>query len=114
MELRSKLMDKAHEASKAVYLFTLNLPQKYQFSLGEQLRRSILSVPLNITEGNARLTDKEKRQFLNIAFGSLKEAKYTLFFCKDIGLIECNEYNTLYMRLDELSRILYSIIHPKS
>lgn len=54
-------MKKTHEIAKSIYLLTLIFPQRYQFSLGEQLRRSILSVPLNITEGNARLSDKEKK-----------------------------------------------------
>lgn len=104
-------MEKAHQAAKNTYLFTLGLPQKHQFSIGEQLRRSILSVPLNITEGNARLSNKEKRQFLSIAYGSLKEAKYTLFLCHDIHLIDNKEYNLLFALMDEVSRILYGIIH---
>lgn len=110
---RDSLQDKAHLIAKEVYLFSFKLAQKHQFSVGEQLRRAILSVPLNITEGNARLSDKEKRQFLNIAFGSLKEAKYILFFCKDISLLDEKKYTDYYSKLDELSRILYSILHKK-
>ena len=35
------------------------LPQKYQFSFGEQLRRAGLSVPNGIAEGNGRKSIKE-------------------------------------------------------
>jgi four helix bundle protein len=37
------------------------LPQKYQFSLGEQLRRASLSVPTNVAEGSGRDGAKEKK-----------------------------------------------------
>ena len=49
------------------------LPQKYQFSLGEQLRRAALSVPTNIAEGTGRKPGKESAYFYRIFKGSVYE-----------------------------------------
>lgn len=48
-----------------------NLPQTYQFSLGEQLRRAALSIPTNIAEGGGRESVKERARFYGIAKGSV-------------------------------------------
>ena len=92
MKRKSILMEKVHNITKKIFLLTLNFPQIYQFSLGEQLRRAVLSISLNITEGNARNSNKEKKQFFNIAFSSLKEVKYLLYLITDINLISKKEY----------------------
>lgn len=47
------------------------LPQKYQFSLGEQLRRAALSIPTNIAEGSGRDSSKSRAYFYRIAKGSV-------------------------------------------
>ncbi len=65
------LFEKSDKLVKDIFYLTLNFPQKYQFSAGEQLGRPSLSIVLNITEAGARKSLKEKRQLLNIAFGSL-------------------------------------------
>ncbi|MEI8346777.1 MAG: four helix bundle protein [Pseudomonadota bacterium] len=51
--------------------------------LKDQLLRASSSVALNLSEGNARRTEKEKRQFFHIAFGSLRETQTIL----DIGQV---------------------------
>ena len=111
MERKSELMERAHLTAKEIYKISLNFPQKYQFSIGEQLRRAVLSIPLNITEGNARISSKEKRQFLNIAFGSVKEVKYLIFFCKEVDLLNENDYRRLFAIIDNLAKLLYGVLH---
>ena len=49
------------------------LPQKYQFSLGEQLRRAALSIPTNIAEGSGVDSPKSRANFYRIAKGSVYE-----------------------------------------
>lgn len=46
------------------------LPQKQQYSLGEQLRRASLSISTNLAEGTGRETDAERRRFYIMARGS--------------------------------------------
>ena len=43
------------------------LPQKYQFSIGEQLRRAALSVTNNIAEGSGRRSKKDASLFYRVS-----------------------------------------------
>ncbi len=111
MEKKYLLFDKADSFVKKIYRFTLKFPQKYQFSIGEQLRRASLSIILNIVEAGARKSIKENRHLLSIAFGSLKETKYLLYFSNELSLITGNELHDVLLQVNELARILYGILY---
>ena len=64
------LFIRLHRLTLAVF------PAHERFELGSQLRRAALSVPSNIVEGTARTHPQERRQFLRIAWSSLREAGY--------------------------------------
>lgn len=96
---------------KQIYKQTLNFSYKHQSSIGDQLRRSSLSIVLNIIEGGARRSVKERKHLNNIAFGSLKETKYLIHFCKEMVLIDGEFYSLIMGRIDELARILYSLVY---
>lgn len=55
------------------------LPQKYQYSLGDQLRRAGLSVPNNVAEGNGRRSLKEASNFYNISMSRRKLVDWKIF-----------------------------------
>lgn len=105
------LSQRAKPISKAIYLLTLTLPQIHQFSIGEQLRRSSLSISLNITEAGARKNIGEKKQLLNVAFGSLKETVFLLEFLHEVT--PNKEIEPLLAQLDNLARVLYVIIYRR-
>ena len=54
----------ADESVKKIYRKTLDFPYKFQSSIGDQLRRVSLSIILNIVEGGARTSFKERKHFL--------------------------------------------------
>lgn len=107
---RENLIQKADELAHLVYPLTYKFPQEEKFALGDQIRRAVVSVPTNLIEGIARGGEKEKRQFANIAYGSLKETKYLCYFsCKE-GLIKESDYQIILPKFEELSKLLFSFL----
>ena len=117
MEKKNLLFQLADKISKEGFKISLLLENKLQYSIGDQLRRSCLSIVLNIVEGGARTSSKEKRQFLNIAFGSLKETKYLLYFIRELFLIKDKEVleliDTLLIDINHLAKLIYGLLHKK-
>ena len=72
-----KLMD---EYAHLVYRLSRSFPKDETYGVVSQLRRSSLSVVLNFIEGFARVKSQVKKNFWEIAYGSLKESKYLLHF----------------------------------
>jgi four helix bundle protein len=54
----------------AIYQMTQSFPREETYGLTSQIRRSAVSIPSNIAEGQGRLNTGEFRQFLGIARGS--------------------------------------------
>ena len=87
--------------ARKVFLFADNFPQKYQFSLGDQLRRSSLSISSNIAEGSGSDSIKEELRYLSIALKSAYESLSKLYFCGELQLEEksgLKEKNTILIK----------------
>ncbi|MCR9204010.1 MAG: four helix bundle protein [Halobacteriovoraceae bacterium] len=67
----------------------------------DQFERASLSIVLNLAEGSGRATEKDRRKFFVIAFGSLRETQ-----C----LIEMMDQPLLCKMADNLARYQYNII----
>ncbi|MDD3647780.1 MAG: four helix bundle protein [Candidatus Dojkabacteria bacterium] len=63
----------AVELNNKVFELTKEFPKTEEYSLTSQIRRSALSVSLNIAEGKGRYHKKEFVQFLYLSRGSLYE-----------------------------------------
>src|SRR3989344_248670 len=76
--------DLAHQFVLDIYKTTEKFPESEQRNLTSQLRRAVVSIPLNIAEGSSRRSKKEFLQFLNYSFGSGKEIEVLLLLSKQL------------------------------
>jgi four helix bundle protein len=75
---------KGMDLVKTVYSITKELPKDELFVLGNQMRRSAVSIPSNIAEGFKRGSTKDYLHFLTIAFGSSAELETQLLLVKEL------------------------------
>jgi len=90
----------------ALFQIADDLPQKYQFSLGEQLRRAALSIPTNIAEGTGRDSIKSRYYFYRIAKGSVYETISLLVMIGKRGFLDREAYRIHYQEANEIAAIL--------
>ena len=76
---------KAHAFVLGVYKATRTFPREETYGLAAQLRRAAVSVAANIAEGFKKRGRPDKARHMNIAEGSLEEARYYLRLAHDLG-----------------------------
>jgi len=84
------------------------------FALVDQMRRSAISVPSNIAEGDERDTYRDAVRFLYIAKGSLAELRTQLEIAADIGNINQNDFIQFEDQCKSIGRMLGSLIKARS
>jgi len=82
---------KAMRLVTLVYAEISAFPQSERFALADQLKRSAVSVPSNIAEGNGRATNRDYAHFLAMARGSLYETMTQLEIAQNLGYMKISE-----------------------
>lgn len=90
-----------------IYQSINTFPSNEKFGLISQMQRSAVSIPCNIAEGYARISQKEKIQFYSISRGSVAELQTQLQLAKDIGYMDIDTY----IKLQELSATVYKLLN---
>ena len=104
---KENLRNKMDEFVSLVYRLTEKFPKVEMFSSVTQWRRAALSIILNYTEGYARRKKLVQLNFFEISYGSLKEAKYLLYFSKTRNYISIEEYNKGLKISEEIGAMLW-------
>ena len=76
----------------------------------DQLRRASFSIMLNIAEGSSRFSNRDRKNFLVISRGSAFECVAILEYLVENKEITESDFDRFYGMLDEISRMLYSLI----
>ena len=100
----------AREVTKQIYRVSKNDLFIRDYGLRDQICRASVSVMSNIAEGFERDGDKEFVQFLSVAKGSSGEVRSQLYVALDQDYISENEFNSLYGKTTENSRVISGLI----
>lgn len=104
---------RAMDLVETIYRLSAGLPAEERFGLTSQLRRSAVSIPSNIAEGQARGSAPDFVRFLQIAHGSLREAETQLMIAQRIGYLSHREVEPLLEQSGEVGRLLQGLIRSK-
>lgn len=105
---------KAKTLAVDIYRLTKAETMRRDFPLIDQLRRSAVSVPSNIAEGDERKSDKESVRFFRIAKGSLAEVSTQLEIARDVGYFTDDQVKPLISQCDELGKMLGALIRARN
>lgn len=100
---------KAYEVTIDIYKITSEGQFSKDFGLRDQIRRASVSVMANIAEGHGRKSNIEFANFLNLARGSAAEVQSHLHVSAGIGYIDNADFDGLYSKVTEISRMLLSL-----
>lgn len=112
MNFHDSLKLKMHFFVNDIYIITKKFPRDELYGVTSQLRRAALSVILNYIEGFARRRGnkcKIYQNFLEIAYGSLKEAKYLVYFSFTQKYLNKDIYKKILAQADEIGAMLFKV-----
>lgn len=85
-----------------IYSDTYSFPKHENYGIISQLRRSAVSVCSNIAEGSGKVSNKDKKRYVSIAYGSLMETMNLVILSNRLKYVKnekLKEYRQLIRRI---------------
>ncbi len=101
---------RAMELTVAVYRLTQEFPREEMYGLTSQVRRSVISIPSNVAEGQGRLNVGEFKQFLGIARGSNFEVQTQLEIARALKFGNAAMIDEAERLSHEVGKMLFGLI----
>ncbi|MCB0722384.1 MAG: four helix bundle protein [Ignavibacteriae bacterium] len=107
------------DLKKRIYDLVLSVLKKIEsqkfsgpvyFRISDQLTRSITSIISNYVEGQAGSSKKDFENFLNYSLKSANESKLWITILRDINKLDSKDSEKFLVELDEVSKIIASIL----
>lgn len=109
-----KVWQKSKGLAIEIYEITNAVGFKNDFSLRDQIRRAVVSIPSNIAEGDERETDREAVRFFYIAKGSSAEVLTQAIIAYEIGYFNKGNFEQIEQKCMEVSGMLSKLISSRS
>ena len=85
-------------------------PDSERYGLASQIRRAVYSIPINISEGCSRNSEKDFAHFLEISLGSSNELEYSLLLTRDLSFINEAQYSVLNEKINAIKAMIINLI----
>ncbi len=89
-----------------IYKLTAAYPKHEMFGLSSQTQRAAVSIPLNISEGSAKLSNKDFSGFLRFSLGSSRELETVLIIAKNLSYISEEDLTDKQIKITELQEMM--------
>jgi four helix bundle protein len=99
------------ELVKDIYNLTKKYPGDEKYSLVNQTKRAVLSIPCNIAEGMGRNHTKDTIQFLHISRGSGYEVETLLNIAYDTSIIDEETYIEISNKIERNIKMINGLIN---
>ena len=100
---------KSKELVLSIYKLTAKYPKSETYSLVDQMRRSVVSVPANLIEGYSKESSAEFARFLTISIGSLAELEFYIEISLDLKYIDPSISQETNSLVYEVKNFLYGM-----
>ena len=97
-----------------IYYAAKSFPLEENYGLTSQIKRAVISIPSNISEGFARYHNKEYRHFLFIALGSCAELSTQILLAERLKYLNKTDSDLILREIDEISKMTMSLIKKLS
>ncbi len=97
-------------AIRMVKLYQYLSRDKQEFILSKQVLRSGTSIGANVAEANGAISKADFSSKIAISYKESLETKYWLSLLKDTGIISQKAFESVFDDVDEISKILFSIL----
>jgi four helix bundle protein len=104
------IWQKGMDIAQRCYFLTKLFPKDELYGMVQQVRRSAVSIPANISEGYGRKYRGEYIRFLSIAQGSVNELETHIILSHRVGLCSEKDVEMILNLLKEEGRMIISLI----
>ena len=104
---------KGKDLAVKIYRISREGPLFRDFGLRDQIRRSAVSVPSNLAEGDERDTNKEAIRFFYISKGSLAELRTQIQIAFEIDYVKEEEFCDIDDECRVLGKMIGSLIKAR-
>ena len=97
---------KAMQIAKQTYQATAHFPSQERFGMTSQMRRSAISIPSNIAEGQARNSTAEFIHFISIALGSAAELETQIILSEELDYLNSGNVTHIINNIHECCKMM--------